>query len=238
MVADPRRPDPVRTFLTPRVPGPIPTPEEVDFAFHLINKDNIPWKAEGPQSRYVADVLKKIRQKYAPGEARRQLRRDYESKLGRRAEHYFDELHGDSTSAYQDAIDAQYEDWELEQQGVPKNERDVIRRQKAEKANADHLKVVQKSLRYEPDPLLNGLASNPNDYRSKVAQEELLRRKAVRGLQLISRDDIPRRGLLKMGASQLPVVKQGQRLLEVGEKASPVLIKALKAILSRKFRSM
>ena len=230
MVSDPRRPDPVRTFLTPRVPGPIPTPEEVDFAFHVMPEPNIPSGPNQPKALYIADVLKKVRQKYGPGEARRQLRRDYESKLGRRSGNLDRLLHSNMVNGLEYTHSVPHEDPDYSA-GLD----DLVREQKS---------LLKKELRSLPDRYLY---EGRNEYLTRgipgfdakaEVEAELLRRKAVRGLQLVTRDDIPRRGLLKMAASQLPVVKQGQRLMEVGEKMSPVLIKALKAILSRKLRSM
>lgn len=226
MVSDPRRPDPVRTFLTPRVPGPVPTPEEVDFGLHLLPEKLYPPQRKTPQSLYIADVLKKIRQKYAPGEARRQLRRDYESKLGRRSDSIDNLLHSNMVNG-------------MEYVGtVPREDPDYL--PGLEDLSREQEVLIKKELRTLSDKALKSLDLSHVpwiDAKSEV-ERELLRRKAVRGLQLIGRDDIPRRGLLKMAASQLPVVKQGQQVLGMAEKASPTLVKALKAILSRKFRSM
>lgn len=236
IVSDPRQPERPRSFLTPRTPGPLPTPEEVDFAFHLLPESGIPIGRRTPQSLYIADVLKKIRQKYAPGEARRQLRRDYESKLGRRA--YTTEQDAFDIANALDNLDEYDPDtyFELSQLTSSKENLEIYRSemQKHRAALKAKEKIAAgkmwKSMR---DKELEGwVKSNPD------AQQELMRRKAVRGMQLISRDDIQRRGLLKMAASQLPVVKQGQQALNLAEKASPTLIKALKALLSRKFRSM
>lgn len=230
VVAAPRHPDPARTFLAPRIPGPLPTPEEVDFAFEVIPQPHIPFGPNQPKALYIADVLKKVRQKYGPGEARRQLRRDYESKLGRRSGNLDRLLHSNMVNGLEYTHSVPHEDPDYSA-GLD----DLVREQKS---------LLKKELRALPDKYLHAkrneyLTRDVPGFDAKAEVEaELLRRKAVRGLQLVTRDDIPRRGLLKMAASQIPAVKQGQRLLEAGERVSPVLIKALKAILSRKFRSV
>lgn len=224
-----------RSFLEPRVPGPIPTPEEVDFGFHLLPEPGIPTGKKSPKALYIADVLKKIRKKYVPGEPRRQLRRDYESKLGRRMNTAGWEAMHASTAL--DVVDEYDPDEYFEMmKGNSKedfnNYQAFIQKEKALLEKAEKVAWDKTWKVMDDASLIEWARDNPG------AQKELMRRKAVRAMQLVGRDDIPRRGLLKMAASQLPVVKQGQQVLGMAEKSAPTLVKALKAILSRKFRSM